>query len=228
MYRIKSILKTISKIIFGITIILSVIFIPAGTFNWIEAWIFLSAYLLLVMVSLIWLKKHDPELFKERSLRKKEGKLWDKVLLSIYTIFILMMFITCGLDAVRFKWTKVPLFIKLIGFIGFIPVTIIIYKVFKENRFASKVVRIQNDRSHKVIKTGPYKYIRHPMYLAIMLSMILIPLALGSFFALIFSFLIIIVYIIRTYFEDTTLKKELPGYTSYTKEVRYRLFPGIW
>lgn len=219
---------TIIKIVLAIAIILAVLFIPAGTIFWLEAWLLLLGYFTSVLIFILWLKKHDPELLKERATRKKEGKAWDKIVLSFYTTFLILMFITCGLDAVRFQWTKVHLIIKIAGFAGFIPVIFIIFKVYKENTFASKVVRIQDDREHHVIKTGPYKYVRHPMYSAIIILMLCLPLSLGSFLALAFSVLIIIVFFIRTYLEDITLQKELPGYKEYTREVRYRLIPGVW
>lgn len=223
----KKIITTL-KILSGIAIILAVLFIPAGTLFWIEAWLFLLFYAAAMIILILWLKKHDPELLKERATRKKEGKTWDKLLLTIYTSLFLLMFITCGLDAVRFQWIKVHFIIKITGFLGFIPVTFIIFNVYKENTFASEVVRIQDDREHYVIKTGPYKYVRHPMYSAIIILMVCLPLSLGSFLGLIFSALIIIVFFIRTYLEDRMLQKELSGYKEYTREVRYRLIPGVW
>lgn len=147
------------------------------------------------MILILWLKKHDPELLKERATRKKEGKTWDKIILYIYSSLLILMFITCGLDAVRFQWTKVHFIIRIAGFLGFIPAMFIIFRIYKENTYASEVVRIQDDRAHHVIKTGPYKYVRHPMYSAIIILMLCLPMALGSFFGLIFSVLIIIVFL---------------------------------
>ena len=107
-------------------------------------------------------------------------------------------------------------------------VFLLIFLTFRENNYLSRVVRIQDDRAHQVIKTGPYRYIRHPMYLGIIFMIIFTPLALGSFYALIFSALIVFLFILRTYLEDQTLQKELPGYKEYTSKVRFRLFPGVW
>jgi len=138
------------------------------------------------------------------------------------------MLVICGIDAVRFHWSNLPLILKIIGFIGYIPSVIIIFLTIKENAYLSEVVRIQKDRSQQVVKTGPYKYVRHPMYSGIILMILFTPFALGSFIALIFSGLIIILFIIRTYLEDKTLQNELPGYKEYIKKVRYRLVPGLW
>ena len=120
------ILKASIKIILGIAILLTLLFGSAGTFYWIEAWILVILYLLAVLAAVLWLKNNNPELLKERTLRKSEGKLWDKILLLIYTILLFMMLIICGFDAIRYEWYKVPLVFKFIGFLGFISVAAII------------------------------------------------------------------------------------------------------
>jgi protein-S-isoprenylcysteine O-methyltransferase Ste14 len=223
-----TILKTTMKVIIGIIVLLLLLFGSAGTIYWIEAWILIIIYFIYVMGSFIWLKKNNPELLKERTSRRNEGKWWDKIILTIYTILLMFMLVICGIDAVRFHWSNLPLILKIIGFIGYIPSVIIIFLTIKENAYLSEVVRIQKDRSQQVVKTGPYKYVRHPMYSGIILMILFTPFALGSFIALIFSGLIIILFIIRTYLEDKTLQNELPGYKEYIKKVRYRLVPGLW
>ena len=97
-----------------------------------------------------------------------------------------------------------------------------------QNRYLSDVVRIQEERGHEVCMTGPYRYVRHPMYVGVIIFVLCLPLALGSFFALFLSAAILFVFLIRTSLEDKTLQKELPGYKEYTEQVRYRLIPGIW
>lgn len=223
-----TILKTTMKVIIGIIVLLLLLFGSAGTIYWIEAWILIIIYFIYVLGSFIWLKKNNPELLKERTSRRNEGKWWDKIILTIYTILLMFMLVICGIDAVRFHWSNLPLILKIIGFIGYIPSVIIIFLTIKENAYLSEVVRIQKDRSQQVVKTGPYKYVRHPMYSGIILMILFTPFALGSFIALIFSGLIIILFIIRTYLEDKTLQNELPGYKEYIKKVRYRLVPGLW
>jgi len=215
-----TILKTTMKVIIGIVVLLLLLFGSAGTIYWIEAWILIIIYFIYVMGSFIWLKKNNPELLKERTSRRNEGKWWDKIILTIYTILLMFMLVICGIDAVRFHWSNLPLILKIIGFIGYIPSVIIIFLTIKENAYLSEVVRIQKDRSQQVVKTGPYKYVRHPMYSGIILMILFTPFALGSFMALIFSGLIIILFILRTYLEDKTLQNELPGYKEYIQEVR--------
>jgi len=226
--KLTAILKTTMKVIIAIIVLLLLLFGSAGTIYWIEAWILIVLYFIYVIGFFIWLKKNNPGLLKERTSRQSEGKCWDKIILTIYTILLMSMLVVCGIDAGRFHWSNLPLILKIIGFTGYIPSAIIIFLTVKENAYLSKVVRIQKDRSQQVVKTGPYKYVRHPMYSAIILMILFTPFALGSFIALIFSGLITILFIIRTYLEDKTLQNELPGYKEYIKEVHYRLVPGLW
>jgi protein-S-isoprenylcysteine O-methyltransferase Ste14 len=222
--------KTIVKVSAAIILLIGLFFGPAGTFNWPEAWIFLILYLVSVAALSIWLKKHDPELFKERmSVQdKKNVKKWDKYIMHAFTVIILSLFVVAALDAVRFQWSQVPLLIKVFGFLGLIPIFILFFLVMRENTYLSEMVRIQDDRGHHVCTTGPYKYVRHPMYLGIIIALACLPLALGSLYAFIPASLAIILFIIRTSLEDKTLQNELPGYKEYAQNVRYRLIIGVW
>ena len=216
------------KIIAGIFILLAVLFWPAGTFKWPEAWIFLILYFLFTAAAGIWMKKNDPELLKERMSNKKDVKKWDKYILLVYTLLILALFLVAGFDAVRFHWSAVPFVVKLLGFLGFVPAGSLIFWVMRENTFISEKVRIQTERGHKVCTTGPYRYVRHPMYVGVIVFSFCLPLALGSIYALIPAFLVIVLFFIRTSLEDETLQKELPGYEEYANKVRFKLIPGIW
>lgn len=208
--------------------ILALIFVPAGTFRWTEAWIFLTLYALAVAAALIRMKKKAPDLLKERMKRKKDAKRWDKIFMIIYSIFLMFLLVLPGLDAVRFGWSKVGLIVKLLAFTGYLPGFAIIYWTMRENAYLSDVVRIQEDRGHTVCTTGPYKYVRHPMYGGVILIMLCYPFSLGSLYALIPAVIIVILFFIRTALEDKTLKEELAGYKEYAQKVRYRLLPGLW
>lgn len=207
---------------------MALFFVSAGTFNWPEAWLFLFLYGIAVTVMVVWLKKNAPELLKERMSRRKDAKTWDKIILLIYTVLVMIMLAVAGLDAVRYNWSYVPMWVKVLGFLGFIPVYMLIFWTMTQNRYLSEVVRIQEDRGHEVCTTGPYRYVRHPMYVGVIIFVLCLPLALGSYFALFFSVAIIFVFLIRTSLEDKTLQKELPGYKEYAEQVRYRLIPGLW
>lgn len=220
--------KVIIRTVITVLFILALIFVPAGTFIWIEAWIFLILYTAAVTVVLIWMKKNAPDLLRERTKRKKDAKSWDKMVMAIYSIFLMFLLVLPGLDAVRFGWSKVALFVKLLAFTGYLPGFAVVYWAMRENAFLSDVVRIQEDRGHTVCTTGPYKYVRHPMYVGVILIMLCYPLSLGSLYSLIPAVIIGILFFIRTALEDKTLQEELPGYREYAQKVRYRLLPGLW
>jgi protein-S-isoprenylcysteine O-methyltransferase Ste14 len=218
------IIRTVVTVLF----MFAVLFIPAGTLNWPEAWLFLFFYFTVVTVMMIWMKKKAPGLLKERMSRKKEAKSWDRKFLIVYCFVLIVMATIPGFDAVRFHWSEVPLILKVLGFIGYIPSLGFAFWAVKENAFASDVVRIQEDRGHKVCTTGPYRHVRHPMYVGVIFFLLSFPLSLGSLYTFIPAFIIIILFIIRTSLEDRALQEELPGYIEYSQKVRYRLLPGVW
>ena len=216
------------RAVFTALFALAALFVPAGTLRWTEAWIFVILYTVAVMAAVAWMKKRSPGLFQERTKRKKDAKSWDKMFMILYSIFLLGLLILPGLDAVRFRWSEVPFIAKVIAFIGYLPGFWIVFWAMRENAFLSDVVRIQEDRGHTVCTTGPYRLVRHPMYVGVILIMVCFPFSLGSLYTLIPAAVIIILFILRTSLEDKTLRKELPGYEEYAQKVRYRLVPGIW
>lgn len=218
------IIKTVVTVLFTLT----VLFLPAGTLNWPEAWLFLLFYFTVVTGMMIWMKKKSPGLLKERMTRKKEAKSWDRKFMIAYSFLLVVLLAVPGFDAVRFRWSEVPLIFKVFGFIGYIPGWTFAFWAMKENAYASDIVRIQADRGHTVCTTGPYRYVRHPMYAGNILFLLFFPLALGSLYSFIPAFIIVVLFIIRTSLEDRTLLEELPGYKEYSQKVRYRLLPGVW
>ena len=223
--------STAIKVIKGVVTVLfmlALIFVPAGTLRWPEAWLLLIFYLATVTGVMIWMKINAPGLLKERMSRNKEVKSWDKIIMIAYSFLLIILLAVPGLDAVRFGWSEVSLIVKALGFIGYIPATSFAFWAMRENAYASDVVRIQEDRGHTVCTTGPYRYVRHPMYTGVILFVLCFPLSLGSLYSFIPASLIIVLFIIRTSLEDKTLLEELPGYKEYAQKVRYRLLPGVW
>ncbi len=209
-------------------VFVGLIFIVAGTFNWPELWFFLGVYVVAMTALMIWLKKHDPGLLKERMSVGKDIKGWDKTILRVYTILLLIVFLTAPLDAARFRWSHVPFVLKGLAFLVIVFSWIIGFWAFRENSYLSQFVRIQTDRGHQVCTTGPYEFIRHPMYLAVILTILCLPLVLGSFWALLPAALIAVLFVLRTSLEDKTLQNELPGYAEYAQKVRWKLLPKVW
>ena len=222
--------KLIVRAAVRIVLFPAIFFIPAGTIYWPEAWIYMAVNVPFVFINITWLLKHNPDLLKERMKfpLQKEQKGWDKILVIFILLLYLIWIPLPGLDAVRYEWSHVPLFLKIIGFTGLFPPLFIISLVLRENTYLAQTVKIQQDKGHRVISSGPYKIVRHPMYSASFILAFAWPLALGSFYALLVTPAFIIIIIIRTYLEDKILQKELPGYLEYTKKVPFRLLPGVW
>ena len=217
----------LTKIVLSLAFV-ALVFIAAGTVHWFEAWFFFGFYLTVMTIFLVWLKKHDPGLLKERMSVKKDVKSWDKKIIRAYSGLLLIMFLLAPLDAVRFHWSRVPVAVKGGAFLGILFSWVIIFWAFRENSYLSGFVRIQEDRGHKVCTTGPYKHIRHPMYFAVIITILCLPLFLGSFSGLLPATAIVALFVLRTSLEDETLRAELPGYKDYAEKVRWKLMPGVW
>jgi protein-S-isoprenylcysteine O-methyltransferase Ste14 len=204
-------------------------FLGAGTFAWPEGWAYLLIQFSSWTVMTLWLKKNNPELLMVRAeLWKRTVRPWDKLVLTIiFTGFFLLFFLP-GIDAVRYQWSHVPLPLKIIGFVGLIVGNGLMFWVLKTNPYPSAAVEVQKDRGHKVITTGPYQYVRHPMYVGGILMAFSTPLALGSLLTFIPVIITTAAVVVRTHLEDKTLHEELDGYAAYAERVKYRLFPGVW
>jgi protein-S-isoprenylcysteine O-methyltransferase Ste14 len=221
-------IKRFVQIILGILVIDGILFLIAGRLDWTGAWVLSFLYFVFLVVFVVWTMRNDPGLMEERSKRAENVKPWDKVILTIYTIMLGGMLVVAALDAGRFRWSEMPLILQALGVIGLIPLGLLLLWVTTTNSYLSRYARIQKDRGQQVVTTGPYKYVRHPMYAAVIPFIICVVLILGSWWALIPGGVIGVLFIIRTAMEDRMLQDELPGYKEYAQRVRYRLVPGIW
>jgi protein-S-isoprenylcysteine O-methyltransferase Ste14 len=205
------------------------IFLPAGDIRWARGWLFLLVFLALTVPSVLYLWRTNPEIFVARSKVARAGtKRWDELMMALLFCSLTSIFIVAGFDAVRFRWSIGPIGLTVLGYVLLSICFFLSVWAESVNRFAEPSVRIQTDRDHKVIDTGPYAIIRHPMYSSALFLCAGVPLALGSFWALIPGALTTLVLIVRTILEDRTLQKELPGYKDYAHRVPHRLIPGVW
>jgi len=211
-----------SLVLFGV-----ILFACAGRLDWWEAWTFLAIYLAGLLVNGIWSIRHNPEMLNERGRIGANAKSWDKLIGVFYMLFLVGIFVLSGFDE-RFAWSAEPMLVKILGGACFALAMALNFWVMSSNTFLSTFVRIQEERGHTTVTSGPYQYVRHPMYVGIVLMSLGMPLLMGSWWALVPGVLNIILFIIRTALEDRTLQAELPGYIEYTQHVRYRLIPGIW
>jgi len=199
-------------------------FWPAGTFRYWQAWVYISILFIPMLFVMACFFRKDPE-FLERRIRMKEKEREQKAIIRWGSIVILTAFVLPGFDR-RFGGSSVPLAVVLVADFLVLAGYGLCILVFKENRYASRVVEVTAEQS--VITTGPYSHIRHPMYLAVLIMYILSPLALGSNWAVLPALLLIFVLVARIKNEEKVLTQKLEGYREYLQRVRFRLIPGIW
>ncbi|RVD29927.1 isoprenylcysteine carboxylmethyltransferase family protein [Mesorhizobium sp. M4B.F.Ca.ET.017.02.2.1] len=207
----------------------AVLFLSAGTLNWPGAWVYLVVMIGLSLTLGMSLARRDPGLMNERLSPpiQKNQPLVDKVLLSTLLVAIFAWLALMGLDF-RFGWSAVPLWVLVIGGVILLVGLWICYLTMLENSFAAPVVKIQDERGQHVITTGPYSYVRHPMYAGAILYFAGTALLLGSWWGLASVLFFIVLLAIRTFIEEQALRTGLRGYDDYAASVRYRLIPLVW
>jgi len=208
-----------------------IIFWSAGTIDYPGAWVYVILLAILNIPGYAMLYKRNPELLAHRAdwKKKKDAKTWDRALMPLWGMTALYATpIVAGLDYGRYHWSSLGTLSLVIGAILCTAGALILFWAMFENTHFETTVRIQSDREHKVISTGPYRYVRHPGYVGTILWGISIPLMLGSVIAFGPAVVGIALMIIRTFIEDLTLQRELPGYMEFTKKTRARIIPYLW
>ncbi len=210
-------------------IVAAALFVSAGRLDWLRGWVCLLLYTTAGLVNGILVYKHNPALFEARARgRHADTKRFDKVLLAIFFPLTIIQPAVAGLDVVRFRWSALPPALIYPGVLLFVAAFALITWAMLVNPHAEATVRIQSDRGHTRVTSGPYRFVRHPMYLGMIFVYVATALILGSPWALAVSAVIAIVLICRTALEDRTLRAELAGYADYAAVTRYRLVPGLW
>ena len=220
--------RLVAKLATAILLLALALLVPAGTWRWPAAWAYVGLYLAFAVPVGIWLQRTNPALLADRvDWSRRAPKAWDRVLLGLLVPFFVAVYATAGLDF-RFGWSDLPLPLRgacfaLIG--GFY---VLLFFVLRENAFLSRVVEVHPEAGHRVVTTGPYAVVRHPMYAGYILWVLATPLALGSLPALAPAAVIAAGVVVRTVLEDRALRAELPGYAEYAERVRWRLLPGVF
>ncbi len=215
----------------GKALILSaLLFGAAGTIRWPAGWAYLIIFFVAVLRLVSFLARHDPALLAERMKMRvqKDQPLWDKIFLLVMGVGWFAWLPLMALDAVRFRWSVVPVWLQCLGAALMLLSFWMIGRVLRENTFLAPVVRIQAERGHKVISTGPYATIRHPLYAALLIFLPANALLLGSWYGLAASAVLLAGLVFRTAMEDRELHRNLPGYDEYSARVHYRLVPFVW
>ncbi|NJD51881.1 MAG: isoprenylcysteine carboxylmethyltransferase family protein [Candidatus Methanoperedens sp.] len=200
------------------------LFLPAGTLYYWQAWIYCGILFIPMFFMLSYLLKKDPELL-ERRMRMREKEEKQKSIQIFTTIFFFIGFIIPGLDY-RYHWSNVPVILVIAANAIVLSGYIFVFFVFRENSYASRIIEVE--KGQKVITTGPYALVRHPMYLGVLLMFLFTPLALGSYWALFFFLPLLPLIVLRILNEEEVLLRELPGYEEYCMKTKYRLIPFIW
>jgi len=222
--------RLVQKSLAGFAIMLVLLFVPAGTLAWPAGWALLIEFSIASTLITRWLLRHNPELLAERMapLIQRDQKPWDKVLMAAFLFLWCAWLVVMSLDAARFGWSDVPLWLQALGAIAIAVGMYITFLTMRANTFAAPVVKIQAARGHRVVSDGPYAVVRHPMYGGALLLIAGIPLLLGSWWGLVMALVIVLLLAVRAVMEERTLMAELPGYTDYATRVRYRMIPGVW
>ncbi|MBE6160502.1 MAG: isoprenylcysteine carboxylmethyltransferase family protein [Lactobacillales bacterium] len=222
--NVKLLIEAILKFILGVILVGLLIFIPAGTINYLNGWLFMGLLFIPMFIAGIVMMIKSPNLLKSR-INAKETEKEQKEVVALSGLMFLVGFIIAGLNH-RYNWIQIPNIIVIISSIIFLLSYILYAEVLRENTFLSRTIEVQNNQ--KVIDTGLYKIVRHPMYSVTIFLFLSMPLVLGS----VISFIIFLIYpfIIakRIKNEEQVLEKELKGYKEYKNKVKYRLIPFIW
>jgi protein-S-isoprenylcysteine O-methyltransferase Ste14 len=222
--------RVIRQSIVGLAIMAVLLFLPAGTFNWPAAWVYLIEIAVTSLAITLWLLRHNPTLLAERMspLIQRDQKTWDKVLMTAFILLWCAWFVIMGFDAVRYGWSEMPFWARAVGALWVLMAMYIMFLTMRANSFAAPVVKIQADRGHRVASDGPYAIVRHPMYGGALLLIAGTPLLLGSWWGLALAPIIVLLLAARAVLEERTLARELAGYAEYAARVRYRMIPLIW
>jgi protein-S-isoprenylcysteine O-methyltransferase Ste14 len=205
-----------------------ILFLAAGTVAWLAGWIFLILLYSFIVATVRLLSKHNPDLLEERmSVFKPNQKGWDKMFFLLFAVSIIWL-VLMPLDAVRFHWSQIPVWLQAVGVLVQACSFALIYLTFRENAYLTPTVRIQEERGQTVVSTGPYRYVRHPMYSGCFLFFAGMALLLGSGLGLLLSPLLIGLFVGRAVLEEQMLREELPGYDAYMTKVSYRFIPRVW
>jgi protein-S-isoprenylcysteine O-methyltransferase Ste14 len=203
----------------------------AGDSTWPEGWIFGGWFVAVGASTVAWLSRRDPGLLAERYRMPGTGgqSRRDRIIVYVLTVGFIIWIALMPLDARRFHWTpRLPLAVELVGDALLGLSWLLLFRSFADNTFGSALVRVQTERGHRVVSTGVYGWVRHPMYLGATLMFVGGPLVTGAISALVLGLALVVLLAVRSLDEEALLTRELPGYAEYRRRVRYRLVPFVW
>jgi protein-S-isoprenylcysteine O-methyltransferase Ste14 len=204
--------------------------LAAGDWAWPQAWVFVGEVAVSSFAVSLWLLRHDPALLASRLSApvQPDQMPWDRVFMAAAAVVFVSWLVLCAMDARRFAWSLVPFWAQVLGFVLIALCMIVVWQTFRFNTFAAPQIRVQTDRKQHVVTEGPYRIVRHPMYVGALLMFAGTPLLLGSWWGLLAVPVGAIGIGIRVVGEERMLRRELTGYDDYAQRVRFRMIPGLW
>jgi protein-S-isoprenylcysteine O-methyltransferase Ste14 len=211
-----------------ILVLTAALLLAAGRLSYWQVWLFGLANVILVLFLSVWLSG-EADLIRSRMKPGPATKRWDRVLMSLFFPLALVVPALAALDAGRFGWSRqLPYWVYIAGYAAYLSCACIHMASIRANSFYTSTVSIEPEKGHQVADSGPYRFVRHPGYTAIIFMEAGIAVVLGSLWALVPAAMVSVILLVRTALEDRALRAELPGYVEYAGRVRYRLLPGIW
>jgi protein-S-isoprenylcysteine O-methyltransferase Ste14 len=222
--------KALLEVLAEFAVFAALLFVSAGTLLWPAGWAFIALFFSFALAIVLWLARTEPDLLAERmSSPMQSGQpLWDKVFVVAVMVLFVAWLIVMPLDAVRFGWSEVPDWLQILGTLGVVLSFYIMFLTFRENAYLALVVKVQEERGQSVVSTGPYRYVRHPMYASTFLFFPGSALLLGSWWGLLLCAVLLGLLVWRIPLEERMLENGLSGYDEYARKVRYRLIPRVW
>ena len=220
----KLLINALTKFFCGLLLVSLLIFLPAGTLHYAKGWLLIGLlFVPMLIAGFVMLAKSPDFLAKRLDAKEKQGT--QKGVVALSGLMFIVGFVVAGLDY-RFSWSKMPLPVTIIASVLFLAAYALYAEVMRENAYLSRTVKVEEGQ--KVVDTGLYGIVRHPMYMATILLFLMIPVVLGSWYSLIVFAFYPAIIIIRLKDEENLLTRELSGYTEYKKKVRHRIIPFIW
>jgi len=224
-------LRQVTVQIVGMFVVIGLaLFLAAGTVAWLGGWAFLVLFFGFTVALTRWLLRHNPGLLTERmtGISNADQKNWDKVFYVVANLYFLAWLVVMPLDAARFHWSHMPAWLQVVGAVLLLCSFPLFFLTFRENAFLSPAVRVQTEREHMVVSTGPYHYVRHPMYATAIIFLVGTAILLGSWIGVFMGLILVVGIAFRAVQEEHTLRAELAGYDEYMAQVKYRLIPYVW
>lgn len=224
MSRSKLLLTVLSRLISGVIMFALMFFLPAGTWRYWQAWMYIGVLIIPMLFVLAYFMKRDPELL-ERRMKMREERGQQRRIIGISVLFFILGYLLPGFD-IRYGWSNMPAWVSIAAAVVMFLSYLLVFRTMQVNSYLSRIIEVAENQ--KVIDTDVYGVVRHPMYVGMVVLYVVSPIVLGSWWAVIPALVIVPVIVARILDEEKALESELAGYKEYKQKVKYRLIPFVW